>query len=174
MANVDNPFGLRSLGSTVEGGCPVIAEFTKLVGYGTAIFPGDAVNQVDTGDIQAAATPGTTDYSGVALNYGAASTATVHQVIISPGCLYQAQDNDDTDGFALADRGLNGNIELNAGDATKLTSGHELDESSFDVTVSLDLHLWDKLNVPGNAYGSNCRVVVTFNQHRMGAPVVGV
>jgi hypothetical protein len=174
MANADHPYGLRSLGFTIEGGCPFVDEFTKLVGYGTAVFPGDAVNQVASGDIEVSATPGTDDYTGVALDYGAASTATTHRVIVSPGCLFTCQDNNDTDGFALADRGLNGNIELNAGDATKLLSGHELDESSLNTTVTLDLHCHDKLNVPDNAYGANCRVVVTFNKHRMAPDQVGV
>jgi hypothetical protein len=159
---------------TLEGGHPLIEKFTKLVGYGTAIFPGDAVNQVASGDLEVSATPGTTLYSGVALDYGAASKATEHLVIVSPGAYFVAQDNNDTDGFAAAERGLNANLELNAGSASKQISGHETDESTYNTTATLDVHLYDKLNVPDNAYGAYCRIVLTFNKHRRNPAVAGV
>src|SRR5512139_1552657 len=93
MANVDNPHGLRPLARTLSGGMPWVQLFTKAVGYATAIFQHDAVNQVADGSIEASATPGTTLYSGVALNYGAASTATEHLVITSPDAIFEAQDD---------------------------------------------------------------------------------
>lgn len=175
MANVDNPHGLRPLMRTLDGGFPMIREFSKDASEGTAIFINDAVNREDDGNIEAAsATPGTTLYTGVSLNYGAASTLTKHLVIISPGAIYEAQDNNDTDGFVAADMGLNANIELNAGSATTLISGHEIDESTINTTNSLDLHLWELLDVPDNEAGAHCRVVVTFNKHRLAAGVAGV
>ena len=74
MANVDNPHGLHSLGRTIDGGCPYIQRLQKDASEGTAIFIGDAVNREADGNIEAAsATPGTTLYSGVSLNHGAAS-----------------------------------------------------------------------------------------------------
>ena len=169
MANVDNPHGLRSLGRTLEGGQPVLEQFTKDSSEGTAIFAGDAVNRETDGNIEAAsATPGSTLYSGVSLNYGAASTETDHLVIISPKAVFEIQDNNDTEGFVTADNGLNSNLELNAGSATTLQSGHELDESTFNTTATLDVHMLKLLAVPGNAYGANARVEVVFNTHRMG------
>lgn len=175
MANVDNPHGLRCIGRTIEGGFPLIESMNKDANEGTALFIGDAVNREDDGNIEAAsATPGTTLYSGVNLVYGAASTATEHLVIVSAGALYEAQDNDDSDGLALADMGLNCNLELNAGSATTLLSGHELDEDTADTTNTLDVHLHHKLAVPDNAYGEHCRVVITFNKHRYATGVAGV
>ena len=95
-------------------------------------------------------------------------------MIVSPDCLYEAQDNADTDGFAAADLGLNVNLELNAGSSTTKISGHELDESTVDVTASLDVHMIELFNVPDNAHGSHARIVVMFNKHRMNPVAVGV
>lgn len=175
MANVDNPHGLFPIGRTLSGGCPYIQQMQKDASEGTAIFQWDAVNREADGNIEAgSATPGTTLYSGVALNHGAASTLTQHLVIASADALYDIQDNNDTDGLAEADMGLNANIELNAGSATSLISGHELDESTAAVTASLDLHILSKIEAPDNAYGSFCRVLVMFNKHRMNPVAVGV
>lgn len=174
MANADNPFGLRSLGFTIEGGCPVVDEFSKDASGGV-IFQGDVFAMEADGYITATGlTPGTTLYSGVSLNYSATGVAGTHQAIISPRALFQCQDNNDVDGFALADRGLNANLELNGGSTTTLQSGHELDESTLNASASRDAHVLDKLNVPDNAYGANCRVVIIFNQHRMAPASVGV
>lgn len=175
MANRDNPHGLRLIGRGLMGGMVAIQRFTKDAGEGTAIFQGDAINREADGNIEAAsATPGTTPYSGVSLNYGAASTLTYHQCVVSPDAVFECQDNDDTDGFDAADMGLNCNLELNAGSSTTYQSGHELDESTINTTNSLDVHLIDKLDVPDNEFGAFCRVMITFNKHRMAAGVAGV
>lgn len=175
MPNVDNPHGLRPLGYCLGGGPPMIQYFSKDAAEGAAIFTWDAVNREADGNIEAnSATPGSTTYSGVAMNYGAASKLTEHAVIISPDAVYEAQDNNDTDGFDAADMGLNVNIELNAGSAVTKQSGHELDESTADVTATLDLHMLDLLAVPDNAAGANSRVIVVFNKHRMNSQRVGV
>lgn len=173
MPNVDNPHGLRPL-YRLGGGNPAVEEFDKVVGYGTAIFIHDAVNRVADGSIEVSATPGTTLWSGVALNHGAASTATKHLVLVDPSMVFEAQDNDDTDGLAAEDMGLNINIEKGAGSATTKISGHELDESTLDVTNSLDLHVLKLLAVPDNDYGEHARVEVMFNKHRLAPGVVGV
>lgn len=175
MPNVDNPHGLRPIGRTIDGGFPRIQGFQKDASEGTAIFQFDAVNREADGNLDAAsATPGTTLYSGVSLNYGAASTLTDHLVVVSPGALFEAQDNNDTDGLAAADEGLNINIELNAGSTSTLISGHELDESTLNTSNGLDLHVIQKLDVPGNDYGSYCRMIVMFNKHRMATVAAGV
>lgn len=175
MANVDNPHGLRPIMRTMSGGCPVIEQFFKDASEAAAIFIFDAVNQEADGNIEAnSATPGTTLYSGVSLNYGAALTLTPHLVIVSPDAVFEAQDNNDTDGTAAVDMGLNGNIELNAGSALTQISGHELDESTFNTTNSLDVKLLKKLDVPDNDFGSFCRVEIMFNKHRRAPGVAGV
>ena len=175
MPNQDNPHGLRPIGRTMSGGFPRIQNFQKDASEGAAIFIFDAVNREADGNIEAnGATPGTTLYSGVSLTYGAASTLTDHLVVVSPDALFEAQDNNDTDGLAAADEGLNINIELNAGSASTLISGHELDESTLNTSNGLDLHVIQKLDVPDNEYGAYCRMVVMFNKHRMFGGVAGV
>ncbi len=91
MANVDFPHGIRPLGISLSGGPGTIEQFSKVVGYGTAIFVHDAINRVADGSIEASATPGTTLYSGVALDYGKASTATDHLCITNADALFEAQ-----------------------------------------------------------------------------------
>lgn len=174
MANVDNPHGLAPLGRTLSGGLPTIETFLKAVGFGTALFIGDAIARAADGSINKTITPGTTLYSGVNLTYGAASTATEHLVMTSPDALFEAQDNNDTDGFAAADMGLNVNLELNAGSAVTQVSGHELDESTIDVTATLDVKLLRLLGNPDNAYGAYGRYEIMFNKHRMAPNSVGV
>jgi hypothetical protein len=172
MANVNSPFGLRSIGRCLDGGPFRIQQFLKAVGYGTALFTGDAVNRVADASIDKTATPGTTAYSGVNLNYGAASTATTHLVIVSPGALFVVQANGST---VVADIGLNANLSLGAGSATTLQSGHVLASSTQDTTNTLDMHLLEHLNVPDNDATANyARVIVTFNKHRMAPATAGV
>ena len=173
MANRDNPHGLQFVG--MDGpGFPWSQLLTKVVGYGTAFYPGDVVCRVGDGSLEILTTPGTTLITGVNNRWGAASTATNHEVIVSSNALFEAQDNADTDGFAAADLGLNVNVECNAGSATKLTSGHELDESTLQTTATLDVHLIELLPVPDNAHGAWGRYVVKINAHRYGTATAGV
>lgn len=172
MANVNSPFGLRMIGRTMSGGSPRLVQFSKAAGYGTAIFVGDAVNRVADGSIEVSATPGTTNFSGVALNYGAVSSATDHLVCVSPDTLYVVQANGST---VVADIGLNANLSLGAGSATTKKSGHVLASSTQDVTNTLDLHLLEHLSSPDNdPTASYARVIVTINKHRMAPATVGV
>ena len=174
MANLNNPHGLNLLGRTLAGGLPTVESFQKAASYGTAIFNGDAVARVADGTISKAITPGTTLYSGVALNYGAASTLTDHLVITSPDSLFEAQDNDATTGLLATDMGLNANLVLTAGDANTLLSKHQIDYSTIQTTNSLDVKLLRKYDVPNNDYGPYCRVEIIFNKHRMAPGVAGV
>jgi hypothetical protein len=174
MPNVDNPHGLSPLGRTLSGGLPTIESFTKAASFGTALFIGDAVARAADGTINTTITPGTTLYSGVNLQHGAASTLTDHLVMTSPDALFEAQDNNDTDGFAAADMGLNVNLELNAGSAATQLSGHELDESTIQTTNTLDVKLLRLLGSPDNAYGAYGRYEIVFNKHRMFGNVAGV
>jgi len=173
MANTDNPHGLRPIG-TIHGGGFEVEEFNKVVGYGTAIFMFDAVNRVADGSIEASATPGTTNYSGVSLNFGAALKATPHLVLTDPSVIYEAQDNNATDGIAAADLGLNANLQLNAGNTTTEQSGHEINETGADVTATLDVHLRKLFGAVDNAHGAWARIEITFNKHRMAPATVGV
>ena len=175
MANTDNPHGFGVV--ETPGRFVLVQLLAKVVGYGTALYPGDLVHRVADGSIEAASTnftPGTTLHSGVNLRWGAASTATNHEVMVDPGALLEAQDNNDTDGIAAADLGLNIRVEANAGSATKLTSGHELDESTAAVGADNDFHMLELLQSPDNAHGSWARIIVKSNLHRYGNATVGV
>jgi hypothetical protein len=176
MANVDFPHGIRPLGISLSGSPLMFYQSMKKVAtYGTAIFVYDAVNRVADASIEASATPGTTLYSGVAMNYGAASTLTTHSVLVTPSAIYEAQG--DTGGSATldeADMGLNANLILTAGNATTHQSKHQIDASTKNTTYSLDVKLLQLLNVPDNAYGAQARIEIVFNAHRMSPAVAGV
>lgn len=175
MPNIDAPHGLRSLGVCIDGGNPATMLYQKDASEAAAIFINDIVNVETDGNIEAnSATPGTTRFLGVSLSHGAASTLTDHLVVVSPSALFEGQDNNDTDGIAAADLGLNINIELNAGSATTLVSGHELDESTANTTASLDLRMLKLLAVPDNAHGSFARIEVVINKHIFNKEVAGI
>ena len=173
MANTNNPHGLRSLGTTMAGGVPEILYFEKIAAYATAIFRGDAVNEVADGSMEASATPGTTLYSGVSLNYSAASTLADHAIITSLDCLFEAQ-GDGSGTLAKVDRGFNANLVLTAGNALTKVSKHQIAESTKAVTATLDVKLRRLLAVPDNDYGANARFEITFNKHRNAPGVAGV
>ncbi len=180
MANVDNPHGLRYLRR--QGGGPFLTDvMTKLAAFGTAIFKQDAVIEKAGSSVSgkvvepwASATPGTTFASGVAMTYGALSTLTTHFINVDPQAIFEAQDNNDTDGFTAANEGLNVNIEAGAGSTTNKISGHELDESTIAVTAALDCKILGLYRAQDNAYGSWARIEVIFNQHRRNPLAAGV
>jgi len=175
MANVNNPHGLAWLGICISGGPAMLEQFEKDASEAAAIYPGDAVNQEADGNIEAnSATPGTTLFSGVALDHGAALTLTKHRVIVSPDAIFEAQSDDDATGLVAADAGLNANLILGAGNATTLKSGHEIDTSTKATTATLDVKLRKLLAVEGNAYGEFARFEIMFNNHRNAYAVAGV
>ena len=174
MSNANNPHGLRPLGISLSGGPAFIDKLSKIATYATAIFMYDAINRVADGSIEASATPGTTAYSGVSLDYGKASSATDHLVVISPDAIYETQNDDGTTGLVAADMGLNANLILGAGSATTKLSGHQIDQSTAQTTNTLDVHLLGLLNVPDNAFGAYARIEVVFNKHRMSPATAGV
>lgn len=176
MANTDRPHGLEH--EQLEQCYPSFIElYTKVAGYGTAIFKNDVVYEVDGASgsedapaIQAwgSATPGTTIPLGVSLDYGAVSSKTKHHIITSPWTRYEAQDNDDTDGFVLADMGQRCNVEANAGSTLTELSGHELDESTLHATDTKDVRLIRLLGAPDNAFGPWSRIIVNFIRTQLG------
>lgn len=173
MANLNSPHGLKPLGICLSGGAPVIELLSKAVGYGTAIFRYDAINKVAGGTIEASATPHTTKYSGVALDYGAASTATDHLCSITPDALYEAQ-GDDATGNVAADMGLNADLVLTAGNTLTKNSKHQIDSSTKATGATLDVKLHRLLNVPDNEFGGYARIEISFNAHRDAPGVAGV
>lgn len=172
MPNPNAPFGLQSMGRTLSGGFPEILHFTKATA--DVVYPNDAVNQLADGTIEAdSATPGTTNYSGISLGYGAAAAAGVLiPVIVSPDVIFIAQ----ADGsLAAADMGLNTNLVLTAGDSTILRSKHQLNSAAEAVTATLDVKLRRLFPRMGNEFASAYPVIeCIFNKHRNAPGVAGV
>lgn len=174
MANIDNPNGFHCIGCGEGGGFSRRKVFSKAAGYATAIFPGDLVNRVADGSIEASATPGTTYYTGVAENYGAASVASEHLVVVDPFALFVGQDDGSGSGTLDADYGLKANAVLGAGVALTLKSGHEIATSTKAVTATLDLSLEGPWSAPDNVAGVNRKSIVRINKHRNSFGVAGV
>lgn len=169
MANVNYPFGFRPMMRTTAGGQVSAVAAHKLVGYGTALFIGDAVTHAASGTkntacIDAAITPGTTAVLGVNLNWGAASTATDHTIVLAEfGAVFLVQ-GDGTGSFLLVTTlSKNANIALTAGRTDLKTSKHSLSETSLAATNTLDLKVRKLFESPDNVVGQYARVEVTFN-----------
>lgn len=174
MANNNSPHGLKPLGFSLSGAPCIVETMTALAAYATAIFAYDAVNQVGAGALQASATPGTTAYSGVSLDFGPASTLRDHIVMVTPDALYEAQDDGSTAGITAALIGQNANLVLTAGNLATGISKHQINATGVAGTATLDVKLLRLLNVPDNAFGVNARVEIAFNKHRMGLGVAGI
>lgn len=177
MANVNYPHGLRPLGISLSGSPQVMFQsLKKAATLDTAIGVYDAVARLADGTISskdADITQGSTLYSGVAMNYGAASTGTTHSVLVTPDAIFECQ-GDGAGTLDEADMGLNTNLILTACDATTHMSKHALSEAAKNVAATLDVHLIQLFNVPGNAHGAYARIECSFNGHRMAPASVGV
>ena len=170
MANVNAPFGFRPTMRNLSGGASSVLAAHKLVGYGTALFIGDAVTHAASGTlptpaVDAAITPGTTPVFGVNMIYGAASKATNHAVIVADGNAMFVVQGDGTGSTFLVGASLskNANIALTAGNTSTLISKHELSETSIATTNTLDLKVRGLYLSPSNVLGQYAQVYVTFN-----------
>lgn len=175
MANTNNPHGLNPI-YTLSGGPLQTNSYRKVATYGTALFPGDAVNRVADGSIEASATAGTTAYTGVLIaGYGAASTATADHIVADDlaNTIFEAQ-GDGSGSLDQADEGLNANLVLTAGNAATKRSKHQIAEGSKNTTNTLDVHLLRLFGDPSNAYGANARFELMFNKRRDAPATAGV
>lgn len=172
MANINAPYGLEPLGRTLSGGCPEVIPMEKTTAE--VIFTHDAVNQLNTGLIEAdSATPGTTLYSGISLGHGAANVAGLWiPVIISPDVIFRAQASG---AFARADEGLNANLVLTAGGSRDGSySKHAVNSATQDVTNTFDVKLRRLWPGVANEYGNYASIECSFNKHRGFGGVAGV
>jgi len=169
MANVNAPFGFRPTMRTFSGGAGTLVPAHKLVGYGTALFKGDAVTHAAAGTkptlaIDAAITPGTTPVLGVNLIYGAASTATDHTIVKAKDAVFIVQgDGTGATFLVAASLSKTANIALTAGNTSTKVSKHSLSETSLATTNTLDLKVQGLFQAPDNALGQYAKVFVTFN-----------
>jgi hypothetical protein len=178
MANVNNPHGFRPLLRSISGGPGAAClQVSKLAGYATALFIGDAVTKVSGSTqnwpaVSAAITPGTTAVMGVNIVYGAASTATNHLIIPVDSQIFEVQANG-TVNITAAMLNQNANINLGAGSATLQISGHVLDSNTMATTNTLDLHVMQLWQSVDNAVGQYARLEVKFNSNVYGNQQAG-
>lgn len=192
MANPNTPFGFRPV--TRLGGIPYsLATYGKIATEATAIFQGDLLGKVadkvslpesatsqyvpavasayDTGLF----TAGTSLWVGVAANYGAASTATVHQVVDEPDAVFIIQGKTGTTYSTSSHVGKRANISLTtAGSTTTKQSGITVDGATIAATATLDLALRQIAMISPNAEGANAIFEVTINKHIFGQQTAGV
>jgi hypothetical protein len=171
MPNINNPIGFRPQMRSQAGGFGVGIGAHKLVGLAAALYIGDVVTKAAGGTKPTACitnvlTPGTTPALGSVLNWGPASTATDHNVVLASGNQVFECQGDGTGAVFLvaASMSKNANFALNlpAIPALKL-SGHCLSETSLAVTNTLDLKVRKLWEDPNNVFGAFARVEVTFN-----------
>jgi len=172
MANRDNPNGFSPWGRTLQGGELELRPYTKLATYATAIYPGDVVNQVASGDLERSITPSTTLIVGVALDYGAASTLTDHMVADQPDMIFVAQTNDDT--ITVADKGSKADVVLGTGSLVLKRSRDEINGATVLTTGTLDLILLRLARIQGNADGEWARWEVVINKHLLNKGATGI
>lgn len=184
MANVDNPHGFAfvNLGGS-DGHPPRTRLYSHLASYSVAIFRNDVVYQpagvaaTDPPPVKPlgdGGTPGTTVPLGVARQYIPASTFGLCEVIVDQRAEYEAQDDDDTDGFVAENMGLNALVSTGAGSTLTEFSGHEIDEAAIDTDTDNDVHLLRLYKDPKNAFGAHARILCRFMRLREGLNTVGV
>ena len=172
MANVNNAHGFRPLMRSLTGGPGASAIGAhKIVGVGTALFIGDAVELNGSGtknnaSIKPAAA--TDVLYGVNLIYGAVSKATDHIIIPGQFQLFECQ----IDTVAVTQLQFNAALVAGAGSATTKLSGHSL--ASVATTNTLAVKLLGLHQSPDNAVGAYARVIVTFNKSQFADQTAGV
>lgn len=189
MANQNSPFGFRPV--IRAGGAPFsTVEYAKPASDANAIFMFDIVNKVTGGvalpesptgyklaTVQTGyqGTPGTTLWQGASLNYGAASTLTVHMVTDEPDVMYIAQTKTGTVISTSSHVGKNANIsQTTAGSTTTKQSGLAVDGATIATTSSLDLRIQRVAMISPNAEGDSAILEVTINKHELGLQTAGV
>ncbi len=183
MANINKPFGLRPVrhfsGAPWNGATEL---YSIPAGDGTAVFVGDIVKPGSSSDaagipdcIQAAA--GDTlllgvvvgivpDYSNLGLLNRAVSTLRYVQVCTDPTTVYQVQANSTV---LVTDVGLNGDIDVAAGNTVTGLSGMTLDTDGTPAlgTGTAQLRILGVSQIPGNDLGLYTVCDVLINEHAM-------
>jgi hypothetical protein len=194
MANTNAPFGFRPISRV--GGYPFsLSEYAKPASDAQAIFQYDLVYKVTGGSLvpipespfgynapsvqstyAAGFTPGTTALIvGSVANFGAASTATVHQVADEYDLLMIGQAKTGTAIATQTHIGKNANIsKTTAGSTLTKQSGLAVDGATIATTATLDLKLFRVYMVTPNAEGDSAILEVIINTHFYNPRVAGV
>ena len=171
MANLDNPHGFPYVDS-LDGRPAYHRIYAKAVGDSKALGFNDLVDILAAGtdiDRQAAGGP----FTGVNESFGAASTATNHNVaILTPASVCEAQ----TDGsLVTADTGLNADVIADvAPNGTTDISAQEIDSATEANTSTLDFRLLRLAPYVGNESGTNSRWFCICNDLRISDLKAGI
>jgi hypothetical protein len=185
VANQNAPFGFRP---TIRfGGSPFsVRTYGKASTDTQAIFRFDICQRVATGVPLAEATgfdvPTVTSayntgagavgvgfWIGASLPYGAASTATMHQITDEPDVVYLTQSTGATVvswTAAPSQIGINCNIDITtAGSTTTFFSGMGALTSGAATTPGMDLRIEAVAMISPNVVGADCVLEVRINRH---------
>lgn len=193
MANPNTKFGLRP--SRTVSGSPYSGSanaYSTAAGYGTALFLGDPVKLIGTGqqigdgtygDVQAAATGdvilgvvvGSIPLTRDSAVYREASTQRLVLVCDDPNMLFEIQETSGGTAVAVNDIGLNANFIVATGSTTTGRSGVELDNSTPpNTTNTFDLKIVGLQSRADVAQGANAKWLVRINRHLYANQIAGV
>ena len=191
MANADKPSGLTP--RCHRSGAPYNGAFTVYdipASDGTALFIGDPVIMVGTGDstgkyngVIQAATGGVICgvvvgfeplYSNLETKHRLASTNRKVFVCDNPDVLFSIQEVSGGTALATTAIGLNVDFVVAAGSTISGLSGVELNNATEATTNTLDLKIHRLLNVGDNALGEHAKWLVSINRHQFANQVAGI
>jgi hypothetical protein len=180
MANIDDPKGFTPV-AMFNGAKIPVWRFPVDALNATAIFIGDVIDAEADGNVIPAAADADDSVIGVAVavydsngvpcgapnssvstKYLTALTAGYVDVALAlPEAVFRVQ----VDGtIAETARFANANHVATAGSTTMAQSRHEL--SATTGTATAQFKIWDRVREPGNTWGANMDVLVTFNESR--------
>jgi microcompartment protein CcmK/EutM len=199
MSNPNAPFGLRPVNAL--SGQPytgAVRTYSVPSGDGTAIFIGDAVKLVGTGqiingspytDVARAASGdvicgvviGVMQDTRDSLIYRAASTQRRLLVADDPNLVFEIQQTSTGTALNVNDIGFNTNLTVVAGSTVTGYSGSIASNSAGNTTNTLDLKIVGIVDRPDNDIGSSAssgtlasRLQVRINRHQYSDQVAGV
>ena len=167
MANIDNPFGFKPIGSLISGSDGLHTSEYILADANTVCGVGDLVELTTAGRIDVCAASAT-QIVGVAAQAADASSGDTILVYDDPFAIFIAQ-MDDGSGTGTGLAQMYGNFDFVATAATDGLSNMEIDEDSQAATATLPLKaigLYDGLSgKAANAYGEFQITKVIINNH---------
>jgi len=189
MATQNLVCGLRPLMQGIQGNPSRVAAYAKPASDTNPIYMFDLVMRVSATSVQPPeggnpllgiqggnkGTAGTGLWLGPSLNYGAASTLTVHSVVDDPDAIFLVQ-SDSSSAQTIASLGTkNANLNVSGaanaqlGPIGNLQSGMTLKSSTVATTAGLDvriLNLWDSPFNPDNAKYPILEVNIVLHQFK--------
>ena len=187
MANPNNLFGFKPIGR--DSGGPIFSrQYGKASADSKAIFMSDMVLKAATSVPDPTgvgnpmpgitsgqnATPGTSLYQGVSINYGAASAATPHYVVDEIDVIFIAQVDGSLSVTTASQVGKNANVVLGTGNALTKQSTMGVNNTTIATTAGEDLRIIRVSNIVPNAEGANAIVEVIILKHELGQGTAGI